>query len=386
MVPLDDRHAHEHDRRRWDVVRRRDAARGAGRIRRRPGRCVLALHTRHGRLRARRPHDGSLVGSLWRHGSPDRRFHDVGVGLYRLVVCHEPVAARVSPHDPDRHVGLFRDLFAVDCRRIAMVHAQPRHRHGHRRLRQLSQCDAVGADRAGPRAGLRLASDACHHRPLLSRDHVAAGDGVPAPAALSGVDRRRCRFRWSAGRPRNFSPGPTDAADCRWHRMLRRHVDAASAHRCLLRRSRIRRGARRGDAVVDDGLRHRQPAAIGLDFRLHRRPAHAGAWLTAAGTGPAAVPAFGCPDVALRGVGPVRPVPGRHHSELCADRARILSRARGRHAHRPVRHRDHRRHGAGRLAVGGYLRPDRQLPGSLPQRHRLERSSTSRSRVGCCGG
>ena len=49
--------------------------------------------------------------------------------------------------------------------------------------------------------------------------------------------------------------------------LLRRDVDAAGAHRRLLRRSRLRRHARRGDAVADARSRHRQPRRV----RLHRR-------------------------------------------------------------------------------------------------------------------
>ena len=47
------------------------------------------------------------------------------------------------------------------------------------------------------------------------------------------------------------------AAVARQHRLLRGDVDAAGSHRRLLRRSRLRRGARRRDAVADDGVRHR---------------------------------------------------------------------------------------------------------------------------------
>ena len=50
------------------------------------------------------------------------------------------------------------------------------------------------------------------------------------------------------------------------NRLLRGDVDAAGPHRRLLRRAGLRRGARRGDALADARLRHRQPARLGLDL------------------------------------------------------------------------------------------------------------------------
>ena len=41
----------------------------------------------------------------------------------------------------------------------------------------------------------------------------------------------------------------------------------------LLRRSRLWRGARRGNAVADDGVRHRQPYRLGISGRQDRRHA-----------------------------------------------------------------------------------------------------------------
>ena len=55
--------------------------------------------------------------------------------------------------------------------------------------------------------------------------------------------------------------------------VLCRHVDAAGAHRRLLRRPWLRRGARGGDALADAGLRHHQPHRLGVHRRPHRRAA-----------------------------------------------------------------------------------------------------------------
>ena len=61
------------------------------------------------------------------------------------------------------------------------------------------------------------------------------------------------------------------AALHRQHLLLRGDGDAAGAYRRLLRRSRLWRGARRRDAVDDDGIRHRQPHRLRLPRRPDRR-------------------------------------------------------------------------------------------------------------------
>ena len=118
----------------------------------------------------------------------------------------------------------------------------------------------------------------------------------------------------------------------RRRRLLRRHVDAAGAHRRLLRRPRLRRGARRRDAVADAGLRHHQPHRLGLRRRPHRRPRHAADRLGHAGRGAVPLSPVRRPHAALRHLGAVRPVPGRHRADVCHRRARIFPAAPGRHA------------------------------------------------------
>ena len=101
--------------------------------------------------------------------------------------------------------------------------------------------------------------------------HAAAGGRAAAPAGgAPDAGRRRSRGR------RQRLPGalPQCAVRPAVHRrtrLLRRHGHAAGAHRRLLRRPRLRRGARRGDALHHAGLRHRQPGRLRLRRRPHRR-------------------------------------------------------------------------------------------------------------------
>ena len=132
------------------------------------------------------------------------------------------------------------------------------------------------------------------------------------PPALAAVTREPHRAERKAARPRPQYPDGA-AGRCR-HRLLRGDVDAAGAHRRVLRRPRLRRGARRRDALGHARLRHRQPPGFRLDLRPDRRAAHAAPRLVPAGRRAAAVPAVRRPGLALRGVGDVRPVPGRHRA------------------------------------------------------------------------
>ncbi len=88
--------------------------------------------------------------------------------------------------------------------------------------------------------------------------------------------------------------------------------------------------------------------------------------------GPDVLPAVRRPHLALSGLGPVRPVPGRHRPQLRPDRARLLSGARGGHADQSRPHRNGARHGDRRLALGRDLRPHRILCRGFPQWDRLE--------------
>ena len=80
------------------------------------------------------------------------------------------------------------------------------------------------------------------------------------------ADDAACRAK-NTGVARHVAGRTADRAGGRRLLLLRRDVDAAGAHRRLLRRSRLRRHARRGDAVADARSRHHQPRRV----RLHRR-------------------------------------------------------------------------------------------------------------------
>ncbi len=112
------------------------------------------------------------------------------------------------------------------------------------------------------------------------RAHVGIGvfcvlTMLPLALALAG-GRRRTRG-WPRPRPRLSRPGQRvavgapGAPGARRARLLHRHVDAAGAHRRLLRRPRLRAGARRRDALADAGHGRRQPARLGPDRRSDRR-------------------------------------------------------------------------------------------------------------------
>ena len=116
-------------------------------------------------------------------------------------------------------------------------------------------CSTSSSARAGARP---ISASACSASstmlPLAAR---AARAAPPARQdARAGVAAARARRR--AG----LSPGALQALlIARGPLVLRRHVDAAGAYRGLLRRARLRRRARRRDAVADARLRHRQPAS-----------------------------------------------------------------------------------------------------------------------------
>ncbi len=174
--------------------------------------------------------------------------------------------------DPGRADRLSRrvgDLRAARCRHLALVRAPARHRGRDLRLRQLSLGHAVAAGACSissraPAGARRMSASAC------------------------SASRRCCRWRSpsAASRPEQHAPEPPPApaaarpalAGARAgapHRrrlcLLRRDVDAAGAHRRLLRRPRLRRRPRRRDAVDHARPRHRQPGRLGLPRRPHRR-------------------------------------------------------------------------------------------------------------------
>ena len=159
----------------------------------------------------------------------------------------------------------------------------------------------------------------------------------------------------------------------RRHRLLRGDVDAAGPHRRLLRRPRLRRGARRRDA---------------LD---HARPSASSAACSPAGSATASAACARCSSArscrasrcccSCRSTAWSRSTWSRRCS-ACSRAASCPSYAIIVREYFPPREAGMRtgivlmcdalRHGARRLDLGRDLRPDRLLPRGFPQRHRVE--------------
>ena len=162
---------------------------------------------------------------------------------------------------------------------------------------------------------------------VLRRRHAAADLGDAASGAgARDADRRHGVERY-ARHARPFVQHADGTADRRRRRLLRRHVDAAGPHRRLLRRSRLRAGARRRDALGDARLRLDQPRRLRLHRRPHRRRGDAADQLGAARRCAVPLSAVRRPDVALRDLGAVRSVPGRHRADVRHHRARVFRAA-----------------------------------------------------------
>ena len=102
----------------------------------------------------------------------------------------------------------------------------------------------------------------------LRRRHAAADLSDAASGASACDADRRDGVERHARHARPVVQHADGTVDRRRRRLLRRHVDAAGPYRRLLRRPRLRAGARRRDALGDAGLRLDQPRRL----RLHRRP------------------------------------------------------------------------------------------------------------------
>ena len=160
---------------------------------------------------------------------------------------------------------------------------------------------------------------------VLHRHHGAARPAdAAALAGRSHAGRRDGRARHARPEAEHLAGAARD----RRHRLLRRDVDAAGAYRRLLRRSRLRPGARRRDAVADARPRPDRACRVRQHRRQDRRAWRADDRLGAAGLRAAALSRLQRADIALHRLGAVRPVPGRHHPDVRGDRARIFSAAR----------------------------------------------------------
>ena len=134
----------------------------------------------------------------------------------------------------------------------------------------------------------------------------------------------------------------------------------------------VARGAEMLSLMLGFGIVSR--IGSGFSGRPDRRHPHAVDRLDRARHGAVALRVLRQPGLALRHLGAVRPVPGRHRAELCHHRARGDAGGRGGHARR---HRDlclGARDVVRRLGVRRDLRRHRLLRGRLHQRARLERA------------
>ena len=130
------------------------------------------------------------------------------------------------------------------------------------------------------------------------------------PVVLSAA--QAARTATGVGRPLGFAPGHASKPDLRGRaRLLRGDGDAPGAHRRSHLGSGLRRPARRRDAVVDARHRHREPHRLRLHLGPDRRSAHAAARLCPAGAGARRISRRRHAHPALRGLGDLRPLPGR---------------------------------------------------------------------------
>ena len=196
-----------------------------------------------------------------------------------VIVAAGAVLAAVAAHGGlcaarARHVGRLR---SADRRHIALVRTLARHCGRHLLGRQLPRRRAVAAGdqlfHRRARAGARpISASAFSASSPCCRSRCCCGERCQFAHAAGGALQH-------AGSARPVADRAAGAAVDRRRRLLRRHVDAAGPYRGLLRRPRLRRGARRRDALADDGIRHRQPRRLGLHRRPGRRTAHAAARL-----------------------------------------------------------------------------------------------------------
>jgi hypothetical protein len=232
------------------VCRGRCAACCAGRVWR--GACgrLASLFADHDRLRRRRPFHGTAGRSIRRHGTAADRRAQSRSWLRRRGDGRQHLDLFTRARSADRRVRKLGDVRAAYRRHIALVHAQAWNSGCNLRQRKLSRGSRVATGRAPLRRDLRLAQHLRGHRTLLRCDAVVLG-AIPAPQTTRGRQRRRFvghgrlvvpAFRTLPGR------GPISAMRG-GSGVLRRNVDATSAYRRLLRRPRLRRRARRRDAV-----------------------------------------------------------------------------------------------------------------------------------------
>ena len=211
-----------------------------------------ALYADHDRLRRRRHPDGAAFRPLRRDGAgADRRASRSARGF--IVGRHraEPAGFRARARRADRPVRLLGHLRAAGRRHLAVVHAPARHR-GRDRARAATTSPA----RSGRRC-CSISSTAPAGAPtyvgigifcLATMLPLALLLRAAPPPVQPGAAARSRRALGSDGRSA-CRPNALTALLCvAGVGLLRGDGDAAGAYRRLLRRPRLRRGARRRDA------------------------------------------------------------------------------------------------------------------------------------------
>ncbi len=342
--------AHRHCRWHRHVGGRGRSACGRSRIRCRSRGRVAALHH----------HALGLCNGWNLHGAARRPVRHCPSGCRRS----SPPQHRLHPHQSSREPVAVRhysraahwhwqlgELWTALGRHLALVHPSSWYRGSDLRQRQLSRWHDLAAAYPALRGDLWLARDVFRHRCALSGDSVAARFRA-APSTTASAD-----FGGGAGgrrlssQTRDLAQHAPRPARRSWRRLLRGHVHAAGAHRRLLWRPRLWRSAWRRDALLDAGLRHRQPPHFRMDRGSNRRPRDASARVDAAGDCAVPLSAIHQFAVALSDLCAVRPFPGRDRAELRHRRARVLRTWRGRNTGRRRPDGNSLRHGARGLAV-----------------------------------
>ena len=146
------------------------------------------------------------------------------------------------------------------------------------------------------------------------------------PAAL--IEAQAARTAPGAGQAAWCRPRHASVPDLRGRaRLLHRDGGTAGAHRRPRHRSRIRRPARRRDALAHARHRHREPDRLRLHLGPDRRAAHAAARLGPAGCDADGLPRRRHAHPALRGLRRLRPLPGRDRAVLYHHHQDVLPRA-----------------------------------------------------------
>ncbi len=168
----------------------------------------------------------------------------------------QSAAVRVGAHSHRaRRVGRVR---AADGRHVALVRCA-----GAGSRWRSCRAGTTWPARSGRRSSSTRSRRRAGGRPTSRSAGVRAADSAAAAADAAAAPPRTTSRPSPCRRPRagarHFAERADGAVVSRRAVVLRGDGDAAGAHRGLLQRPRLRRGARRRDAGDDAGVRHRQP-------------------------------------------------------------------------------------------------------------------------------